>query len=249
MRKNVFFLLLLLLLLLTLSGCGDSIAPETEKVSLTALQYELENQTLDFDNMWFFQQIEEQTGVHVDFDVVKHSDWTNRVNLMFASGRYHDLILRGSLDVEDYGVTQHVILPLDDYLEEYMPTYFSRLPIDNAGRTLPSSDGKMYYVGFLLSQGINTNGHFFINKTWLDKLGLSVPTTTEELTEVLRAFKNGDPNGNGLADEIPYEATFADVNTGLYNAFSACGIPMNEFFVHLSADGMPRPARYSASGL
>ena len=43
MRKNVFFLLLLLLLLLTLSGCGDSIAPETEKVSLTALQYELEN--------------------------------------------------------------------------------------------------------------------------------------------------------------------------------------------------------------
>lgn len=47
MRKNVFFLLLLLLLLLTLSGCGDSIAPETEKVSLTALQYELENQTLD----------------------------------------------------------------------------------------------------------------------------------------------------------------------------------------------------------
>ena len=157
MRKNVFFLLLLLLLLLTLSGCGDSIAPETEKVSLTALQYELENQTLDFENMWFFQQIEEQTGVHVDFDVVKHSDWTNRVNLMFASGRYHDLILRGSLDVEDYGVTQHVILPLDDYLEEYMPTYFSRLPIDNAGRTLPSSDGKMYYVGFLLSQGINTN--------------------------------------------------------------------------------------------
>ena len=54
-------------------------------------------------------------------------------------------------------MTQHVILPLDDYLEEYMPTYFSRLPIDNAGCTLPSSDGKMYYVGFLLSQGINTN--------------------------------------------------------------------------------------------
>ena len=53
----------------------------------------------------------------------------------------------------------------------------------------------------------------------------------------MRAFKNGDPNGNGLADEIPYEATFADVNTGLYNDFSAFGIPMNEYFVHLSADG------------
>lgn len=27
------------------------------------------------------------------------------------------------------------------------------------------------------------------------------------------------------------------MNTGLYNAFSAFGIPMNEYFVHLSADG------------
>ena len=237
MRKHALFFLLLFLLLPLLSGCERSSAPETEKVSLTALQYELENQTLDFDDMWFFQQIEAQTGVHVAFDVAKHSDWTNRVNLMFASGRYHDLILRGSLDVEDYGVTQHVLLPLDDYLAQYMPTYFSRLSIDDAGRTLPSSDGKMYYVGFLLSQGINTNGHFFINKTWLDKLGLAVPTTTEELTAVLRAFKQGDPNGNGLQDEIPYEATFGDINTGLYNAFSAFGIPMNEYFVRLSADG------------
>lgn len=55
--EKCVFLLLLLLLLLTLSGCGDSIAPETEKVSLTALQYELENQTLDFDNMWFSSRL------------------------------------------------------------------------------------------------------------------------------------------------------------------------------------------------
>jgi putative aldouronate transport system substrate-binding protein len=38
---------------------------------------------------------------------------------------------------------------------------------------------------------------------WLDKLGLQIPTTTEELREVLRAFKTQDPNGNGVADELP----------------------------------------------
>lgn len=44
-----------------------------------------------------------------------------------------------------------------------------------------------------------------INKTWLDKLGLEVPTTLDELEEVLKAFKEQDPNGNGKADEIPMD--------------------------------------------
>jgi len=42
-----------------------------------------------------------------------------------------------------------------------------------------------------------------IRKDWLDNLGLDMPTTQEEFVEVLRAFKNDDPNGNGVADEIP----------------------------------------------
>ena len=42
-----------------------------------------------------------------------------------------------------------------------------------------------------------------INKSWLEKLGLEVPKTWDDLTKVLTAFKNDDPNGNGEADEIP----------------------------------------------
>ncbi len=44
----------------------------------------------------------------------------------------------------------------------------------------------------------------WINKTWLDKLGLPMPTSTEELYETLKAFKANDCNGNGLNDEIPF---------------------------------------------
>lgn len=43
----------------------------------------------------------------------------------------------------------------------------------------------------------------WINKAWLDKLNLRVPKTLPELKNVLRAFKENDPNGNGIADEIP----------------------------------------------
>src|SRR5690606_16000187 len=43
----------------------------------------------------------------------------------------------------------------------------------------------------------------WIYKPWLDALGLEMPTTTDELLAVYRAFKEQDPNGNGNADEIP----------------------------------------------
>ena len=52
----------------------------------------------------------------------------------------------------------------------------------------------------------------WINKVWLDKLGLQHPTNNEELVNVLRAFKTQDPNGNGMADEIPL---FGSENGGL----------------------------------
>ncbi|MBR3979340.1 MAG: extracellular solute-binding protein [Oscillospiraceae bacterium] len=47
----------------------------------------------------------------------------------------------------------------------------------------------------------------WINVEWLDKLGLEKPTNTEELKTVLKAFKTKDPNGNGMADEIPLYGT------------------------------------------
>ena len=43
----------------------------------------------------------------------------------------------------------------------------------------------------------------WINQTWLDKLGLERPTTLQELHDVLVAFRDKDPNGNGKRDEIP----------------------------------------------
>ncbi len=46
----------------------------------------------------------------------------------------------------------------------------------------------------------------WIYQPWLDKLGLKIPTTTDELEQVLLAFKDKDPNGNGKADEIPWSA-------------------------------------------
>ena len=229
---------------LLLTGCtaGPGEQEKTaETVFLHALQYELENMAVDFNHLWYYQQIEEQTGVHVTFEDVKDSEWSSAVSLTFAKGRMPDLILRGSLDTEEYGVSRHLLIPLEDYLDAgLMPNYTARLEESGFRDRLISSDGHMYQLGFLISQGVNTNGHFFINQDWLDRLSLPVPSTVEELTDVLRRFRTEDPNGNGLADEVPMEFTFDDNNTGVYNLFSFFGLPLNEDYIYVDEDGQIR---------
>jgi putative aldouronate transport system substrate-binding protein len=55
----------------------------------------------------------------------------------------------------------------------------------------------------------------WMNQVWLDNLGLSVPTTTDELYDVLVAFRDQDANGNGDPnDEVP----MAGAINGWYSA-------------------------------
>ena len=49
----------------------------------------------------------------------------------------------------------------------------------------------------------------WINTGWLEKAGLPVPTTPEQLRAALLAFKTLDGNGNGVADETPLGAAYA----------------------------------------
>lgn len=170
------------------------------------------------NDMPTIQKLEEKTGIHIEWEVIKAADWNTKLNLMFASGEYPDIILsQGSgVDREEYGVTQQLIIPVDELTQKYMPTYMERINMEENDPTtgMVASDGKKYAVGYLVAQNININQHFFINQAWLTNLGLEMPTTLDELTDTLRVFKTGDPNGNGIADEIPLEM---GLDTGFYS--------------------------------
>ena len=116
--KKLVSLLLACCMLLSLSA-----AFAEEKTELTAFQYALENQNTDFNNLWFFDELEQKTNTHVTFQMVKDADWATNSNLMFAvPDQMPDMILRHAVDVEEYGVSQGLLLPLDEYLtEEIMP--------------------------------------------------------------------------------------------------------------------------------
>jgi len=52
----------------------------------------------------------------------------------------------------------------------------------------------------------------YIRGDWLETVGMEMPETVEEYRDVLRAFKTQDPNGNGLADEIPWQNFYSGVS-------------------------------------
>lgn len=181
------------------------------------------------EEMPAIQRLDELTGIKTEWEVIKGADWETKLNLMFASGEYPDVIIAPQLNVDDeeYGVTQQLLIPLDDLIEQYMPNYTSRRDAEENDPTisLVASDGKTYSVGELVGQNINTEAHYFINQTWLDTLGLETPTDVESLTEVLRAFKTGDPNGNGEADEVPLEMGLDAGYYGVRYVLPLFGIP------------------------
>lgn len=147
-------------------------------------------------------ETEADTNVKIEWIEIPSSGWTEKTNIMLASGDLPDAFL-GGIDVAN-NLTS--LAELDDWIAAYAPAIQelmeARPDIEDA---LRSADGKIHSLP-IGDESYNNKVYqnIWINQKWLDKLGLKLPETTEEFAEVLRAFKTGDPNGNGQADEIPF---------------------------------------------
>lgn len=151
--------------------------------------------------------------------------YLDALNLKIAAGEMPDLFLPWGGMEKDLA-RNGAIADLTDLLPEYAPKLWELIPQhvwDVVRANDPTGEGRIYYVPGFRDYGV-TGG--FIRKDWLDHLGLEMPQTQEEYVEVLRAFKNEDPNQNGLQDEIPTggreNARWMD------HLFAMYGIAMNE---------------------
>lgn len=185
----------------------------------------------DPSEMPAIQRLQEETGITLEWEMVKAADWSTKLNLMFASGEYPDIIITPNTEVdqEEYGVSQQLLIPLnDDLTAQYMPNYTERRAAEDSDPcdSLTASDGNKYSIGYMVGQYINTSAHFFINQEWLDNCSLEMPGNVEELTDVLRAFKEQDANGNGDAsDEVPLEMSLDNGFYGVKYMLPMFGIP------------------------
>ena len=211
-----------------------------ETVELSVFQYCRDADQIDWPNLWFYKNLEEKTGVHATFDVAIDSEWDTKLNLMLASNEYNDVVInRKTINYEEYGVSQEIFIPLDNLIDQYMPTYKARIAQDpTIVESLKASDGQTYSIGYIVAQDIHTGNMYFINKSWLDKVGMEVPTTVDQLTDVLRAFKTQDANGNGDAnDEVPLDVVLTDFYKMSFYMF---GIPESDIWVSIDDDAKVR---------
>ncbi len=144
------------------------------------------------------------TGVSLTNVTIGNTPDSNEAfNLMIAGGDIPDIV--GGKNVKDninrYG-PEGAFIPLQDLIKEHAPHIYAQMQArPDVFASAFAGDGNLYYVPYL------TDGKYgrayWMRTDWLDTLGLEVPENIDELYEVLTAFRNNDPNGNGKKDEVP----------------------------------------------
>lgn len=163
----------------------------------------------DFLKTGVMKEIEEQTGVSIDWQVYYNSDWAEQKSLLLASNDLPDAFW-GSICLTDTDVNQNqsYFVELTDLIDQNMPNLKKVFEEDSTMKVLVTNrDGKIYSLPKKLPLRPQVSDAMFINKTWLDKLNLEVPDTYQDLETVLEAFVTQDPNGNGQNDEFGYSSS------------------------------------------
>jgi putative aldouronate transport system substrate-binding protein len=170
------------------------------------------------DHALMYNLLEEQTNVHVDLILYPYQAALERMNIMLSTGDYPDVIagwLLGTKNILEQGMTDHIFLALDELIAEYCPeiTEVLEIPGVRASMTLP--DGHIYSIPYVVGEPEATFKPY-INQIWLENVGLEMPTTPDELKDVLIAFRDEDANGNGDPnDEIPFSGDPNNLNLGM----------------------------------
>ena len=202
-------LALALVLVVTLvSQCALAEAEEPVTLSVLVCRNAAVNVPAEENEAWKYAA--EQNGVVLEFTEIDSSAWNERFNVMLAGGDLPNIITKRAISsvVVKENIDAGLFVALNDYID-YMPNYMALLERNAGIKELAYySDGTL---GGFVTEGnfvttettITPTNLFMIYQPWLDALNLEMPETTEELYDVLVAFKTKDPNGNGEADEIP----------------------------------------------
>ena len=148
------------------------------------------------DNKWtkYVNEQMNKVGINVEFVTVPRSDEVTKMQTMVGSQTAPDITITYSYPyAEDYfnmGGTWDLSEFIDgDDQARNLKEYIGKDCLD-FGR---NQNGQLY--GIVARRATTAKSNFFIRKDWLDKLELPVPTTPDELHEVLTKFVKENPDG------------------------------------------------------
>ena len=213
----------------SLAGCGggntNQVEPGTVNTNTDQTEFNIISGisalSSGYDDNPVLKEMAENAGISITWETMSDS-LSEQVNIRIAGNDLPDAF--NAVGFSNYDLTNYgqdgTFIDLTPYItEEYMPNLTKILdehPDIRAAITM--DDGCIY--GLPAGEQMGTAGvgkaedyniytipqYSMINKTWLDELGLEVPTTLDELHDVLVAFKENDMAtmyGNDAGQTIP----------------------------------------------
>lgn len=173
--------------------------PLAEKKTLTGMISYPANTQPDPNKRTIFKRIQEQTNVEIEWMAIQADQWGDKIALNMSNPNLlTDFVFTANFNDSDllryanYGA----IIPLEEYIDAYMPNLsavFEKCPEYKKMST--SVDGHIWALPWIEQLGANKTAIQtvsempFINKKWLDFLGLEIPETVDEFEQTLLAFK------------------------------------------------------------
>ena len=158
---------------------------------------------------------------YIDWEVVAigGAEFFDILNLRAASDSLPDVFNLNMVTLRSFA-DQGLIIPLEDRIHQ-LPALVDYMR--------PADLDALHYNGHLFAIPVgfmpdpinspDVNG-LLIRQDWLDNLGLEVPRTIDEMEEVMIAFRDGDPNGDGSV----VFGYIGDSQTLFMDVFGAFGI-------------------------
>lgn len=155
----------------------------------------------NWDDILIWNEYEEMTGIHVDFEQTPADSLEEKRNLALASGTLPDVFYAANippLDLFKYG-EQGTFIPLNDLIDEYAPNLTALLeenPEIKKGMTFP--DGNIYSLPHIWDPGftsLRTNPLPWIDEETLEHVGMENPETIDDFYDFLVAVQEDGPEG------------------------------------------------------
>lgn len=215
MRLN-FGVIWLVATALFLSACSTKNTTEPEQPTPTGSADKKANEKLTLN--WYIIAPSNASIQSADKDFVKKAidqkfnvdlkiehlgpgaDHTNKLNLKLGSGDVPDMFMVEGTAANKY-IMDGLARDLTNWVNpQKMPNYFKyiteqelkRFQVQDVFKRAPLPFSKTYYFSY------------YVRKDWLDKLGMKIPQSYNEMIEVMKAFTFNDPDGNGKNDTYGY---------------------------------------------
>ncbi|MBR3107214.1 MAG: extracellular solute-binding protein [Clostridia bacterium] len=190
------FLAILLVLSLLPLACT---ALAEEPVTITIWGSDREN--MPFRNgLQMIEILKERLGINIEIISAPTESLAEKYGLLMAGGDIPTIVQYKAKDLLLY---KDAWQPLNDMINETdTPNLYKVYSDPDIRRKVSDADGNMRFIG--QRTAITAGKLYFYRQDWLDKLGLETPKTVEDLYNVFVAIRDGDPNGNGEKDEVPF---------------------------------------------